>query len=305
MPLKQQTYDLRDERDRLDDELDALSERAAECQLDLEAAAADGADGGGDDLNAETVRLQQDLEEIQREAADVQTHLAGLAWAIDEWGNDTDAGPDVATDGGKRELSGRARTSETSDEDPREDDPKVQQARRRLEADDAEAVTELDGDDAAHDPRDPPAGGGETSDNATESAPDPASTRTDGAVTVTLGGLTAGEYARVADLVSAASQQRVGFAQGGGPARQGQSRNVFVAAGTVSAPWIESGMDLEAQADAVGDLSPNFVEWLETQINDLTTPPESVGNDFGDRVAQAMDQKRAADSNDNSTEPTT
>lgn len=100
---------------------------------------------------------------------------------------------------------------------------------------------------------------------------------------ITLGGLTTGEYAHVADRVEAARQERVGFGHDDGSVA-GVGQVFFVAAGLVDAPFLDdTGFD--AKARAVNQLPPQFTRWLEARVDDLTTPTVDVGNSFEQRVA--------------------
>lgn len=100
--------------------------------------------------------------------------------------------------------------------------------------------------------------------------------------TVTIRGLTAGEFGRVEDRVDAARQRR-----DGAPSMQGYHRVVYAAAGLVEAPFFDpdavTGPDwasrtpserLDAKTETVADLNIGLVKWLYARIDDQTTPDE-------------------------------
>ena len=102
---------------------------------------------------------------------------------------------------------------------------------------------------------------------------------------ITLSGLTAGEYAEVGDYAQGLkemNQTKVSKHMGAEQAR----RNVFAAAGVESAPFLdESDTELYDRYRVVRSLpSPQFVVWIEQQVDDLTSPPVE-GNGFAARVA--------------------
>jgi len=91
--------------------------------------------------------------------------------------------------------------------------------------------------------------------------------------TVTVEGLTAGEFGRVEDRVAAARAQRDGQ-----PTMQGYHRVVYAAAGVEDAPFLPDREDdsserewLDAKVDAVAGLNIALVKWLYARVDDLTT----------------------------------
>ena len=285
MPLKTKTVDLRDARDRLDDELDELAEREASLRHELE-----GLDDS-DESEAEAQRIGREIQDIQEEAQQTTTHLTGIAVTIDEYGER------VATDGGMDTAPGGE--SESDD---------LARAREEMQSDDSTVVAEQPHRDEQGNPI-----GGATNDtgaNPSEGTTGPASSNHNpegsdaesgsqnaGALEVTFGGLTAGEYALAADTAEASQRGRIGFAQQG--ANEAETRNIFVAAGTHNAPYLSAGMGLDDKADAIADLSPDYVRWCEQQVMELTSPPEAVKNGYSSRVESILEEKR------NSTESQT
>ena len=288
--LQTRTFDLRDERDRLDDELDDLADRMVE--LEDEAAELQGeASGLGDDaaeddrrnLQTEFGRLMEEREELEQDVERIQQQFAGVEWAVSKYG--TDDAQDVATDGGVDE---RARVSETSDEDPRdEQEPDIEEVRREMAAPDDES--------AGNEPVEPskPSNTGGRKPRPSDSPPD--GERDEGAKntgsktanpTITLGGLDGGEYARVTDKVGDAQQQTMGFGGQGGSV-DGASQIFYCAMGLVDAPFIERGAGFEQKVKAVRGVSPSLLGWMQEKIGELTTPSESAGNDFSARLNQA------------------
>jgi len=104
------------------------------------------------------------------------------------------------------------------------------------------------------------------------------------AETVTLGGLTGGEFGRVEDTVT---DDDVGA---------GGTRVYLVEAGTVEAPYLDDGMAEPDRIAAVASLPLPYLKWAEAQVNALTGVSDE-GNDeprFGDMLAA----KRATTSTD-------
>lgn len=295
MPLKTRTVDLREERDRLDDRLDELAEREAELQHELEGIE-DGADE--DAVAAEAQRLYGDIQDIREDAQETQTHLTGIAVTIEGHGG---ARETVATDGGNP-TRGESRKATVSDESMAEqrdaaatgdESDEVARAREAMQSDTTDAVNDQPGQDEQGQPVGGASGTGDTPTSTRESGGSDVETAVQptGGLEVAFGGLTAGEYARAADLANAAERGRIGFAESG--AGEGRTRNIFVAAGIHNAPFVDRGMGLEAKADAIADLSPDFVTWAEQQIMELTSPPEAVGNGYSSRVESMLEAKRS------------
>jgi hypothetical protein len=110
----------------------------------------------------------------------------------------------------------------------------------------------------------------------------------DATVEVTLGSLTAGEFAQVRDHVD---EVRATVVNGGGVEGAGARQVALAAAGVVDAPFLDEGVPkgvagFDARRQAVADLAPQFVMWLETEVDDLSTPDVSAGN-FSERLAAA------------------
>lgn len=101
---------------------------------------------------------------------------------------------------------------------------------------------------------------------------------------VTLGSLTAGEYAEVGDRLQAAKQGKVGW--GRDPDMDNARRNMFAGACLQDAPFLDEEDDgLEAKIHAVTSLAPPFILWLEEKGDELTTPTVE-GNGFRTRVEE-------------------
>lgn len=105
---------------------------------------------------------------------------------------------------------------------------------------------------------------------------------TDHGPEVTLGALTAGEYARVRDETDKSRQLLVG-ADSSDTDAAGVRQIAFVAAGLVDGPFVGDSVPaglagFDKRRDAVADLAPQFVSWLEDEIDDLTTPDVDAGN---------------------------
>lgn len=76
--------------------------------------------------------------------------------------------------------------------------------------------------------------------------------------TVTLGGLTGGEFGRMQDSLQG---------NGGG---QGAARVYQVEAGTVEAPYVDDSMDENQRIATIADLPAPFLMWAEAQIDELS-----------------------------------
>jgi len=102
---------------------------------------------------------------------------------------------------------------------------------------------------------------------------------------VTVGALTAGEYAQVQDHVAEA-QDHVGDSAG-----MGAQQIAMAAAGVVEGPFLDEDVPegvagFAQRREAVSDLPPQFVMWLETAVDEQTTPEVEVGN-FAQRLADS------------------
>ena len=89
---------------------------------------------------------------------------------------------------------------------------------------------------------------------------------------VTLGGLTAGEYGRLQQQLQSDGDDL-------------PERVYDVVAGTVQAPYWNDGATEPEQFAAVGSLPPAFVSWASAQISDLTEVGEGNGKSFGELLA--------------------
>jgi len=99
---------------------------------------------------------------------------------------------------------------------------------------------------------------------------------------VTIGELSHGEMAEVTDRVSGAQAEQIGGADG----VSGAATTFFVAAGLVDAPFIRDRCpDIETAAPTVADdLHPQFVAWLESEIDDVTSVDPGNVTPFAERV---------------------
>jgi hypothetical protein len=99
---------------------------------------------------------------------------------------------------------------------------------------------------------------------------------------VTIGELSHGEMAEVTDRVSGAQAEQIGGADG----VSGAATTFFVAAGLADAPFLdESYPTIEAAAPVVGgDLHPQFVAFLESEIDDVTSVDAGNVTPFAERV---------------------
>ena len=282
MALKKRTINLHEERDRLDERREELAYEEAELQVELEDLYRNTSDGEEVD-EAEVQRLQNAIRETAQQGQQIDDRRAGVQWAIQEWG--VDAGDGVRTDGNGQGIDG----DETN------------AARKRLESDDADRVKE--GEDPGQNPSGAVQAGSQSVGASSEqdstppsgsgsSGPSSDTTSTD-ELTIALQGLSAGDHAKVVDL-SQASQDQMGYSQMQ-MSGQGEARNVFVAGGIQSAPFIDpqwSEWSLQKKTAAVSNFSVRFREWAESIIQDLTEPPELVGNAYRERVASIAEEIR-------------
>lgn len=95
---------------------------------------------------------------------------------------------------------------------------------------------------------------------------------------VTLGALSAGEYADVRDTLDGDENRTKGKA--------GASEILFTARGLVDAPFLnDENASFDEKISAISDLPPHFHDWLRTQVDDLSTP-DIEGNGFAQRLAE-------------------
>ncbi len=106
---------------------------------------------------------------------------------------------------------------------------------------------------------------------------------------ITLSGLTGGEFGKVEDRLSdvAASQQR----RGGQP---GARRVYLVAFGTVDAPYIEADMSDDERVAAAAGLPVAYLKWAESHINELSRVGGNGRSSFGQLVAEKRQQQAKA-----------
>lgn len=95
---------------------------------------------------------------------------------------------------------------------------------------------------------------------------------------VTIGALTAGEYAEVRDTLDGDSDPTMG--------RAGTTGILFAAQGVADAPFLEGSEDLTGKIVAVRELSPHFQDWLSARVDEISTP-QIEGNGFAQRVAES------------------
>jgi len=100
---------------------------------------------------------------------------------------------------------------------------------------------------------------------------------------VTIGELSHGEMAEVTDRVSDAQAEQIGGADG----VSGAATTFFVAAGLVDAPFLDDPYpSIKTAAPVVAnDLHPQFVAWLESEIDSVTSVDPGNVTPFAERVA--------------------
>lgn len=95
------------------------------------------------------------------------------------------------------------------------------------------------------------------------------------AETITLGGLTGGEYGAIEDDVrTSATDQGLSSAEG-------TARTFMVARGTVDAPYHDPDADEDAQLAAAAQLPYQYLTWAEAHINEMTTVGNGGEKSFG------------------------
>lgn len=93
---------------------------------------------------------------------------------------------------------------------------------------------------------------------------------------LTFAGLSAGEVGRIEDDV-----------EDGGA---GMVRVMWVAHGTVDAPYVDPDMTVEERIGAVAQLPIGFVKWAEARVDDLSTVEGNGGKRFDDWLADAKQE---------------
>lgn len=213
MTRNTETIDLQAEADRIDEELDDLAQELAELNHQLEE------DEDAEDVSGPDVDLQEKLQESDH----LERLLAGVKWAIREWQGLGDCGADLENGG--------------------------------------------------------------TCQNTAKSCPH--HDNADSGVEVVVGGLTTGEYAEVQDRSETLRNQKIGW--GEDASVQGMSSIYQAAAGLESAPPLDGRPSFEKKEAFLQDTPPQFKEWLSTKVNEKTTPDVDTGN-FDQRLEAAMQE---------------
>lgn len=128
---------------------------------------------------------------------------------------------------------------------------------------------------------------GGTCQNPAESCPHHDTDPEPNPVEVTIGGLTTGEYAEVQDYTDTVRNQKIGF--GENASVEGQGSIYFAAGGLVDAPFIKPESDLLQKSKALQNTVPQFKTWIETRVDEKTTPDVEMGN-FGERLEAAQER---------------
>jgi hypothetical protein len=109
--------------------------------------------------------------------------------------------------------------------------------------------------------------------------------------TITLAGLTGGEYGQLEDRIRSAS------AGGDVAPGTGAARVYLVAEGTVDAPYLSDELSSEERVEITGRLPMPYLKWAEAQINDLMTLGGGEGNEltsFGDLLAEKQAERMSS-----------
>ena len=304
MPLEDTTtrYDLCEERDRLDDQLDELVKQSLdlEDQFDeLQGRFATLEDDEGDEAaKREYGRLIREQERLEEKIVQGSKQYNGLLWAIDRYG--AGGSERVVTDGGARE------DADDTDTDAGEDGGKQELYDKMTSTDNAGegSPTGATASGADQQPQ-AAASGGQSADDPTQSADsttasaDQQATQPAGAaatndITIVLGAHTAGERAQVtdkrSDVQAEKSQSVVGGGQAAGTA-EGASSVFYCAAGLVDAPFIEPGWDFEQKCKAVREVHPGLMAWMQARIDEVSSPSENLGNGFQQRVSRVRNNR--------------
>jgi hypothetical protein len=315
MPLDNTTtrYDLREERDRLDGELDDLAAQSVEHEerfADLQGrAATDDGDSsdGNDEFQRELGQLMEDREELQEKIGRINRQYNGVVWALNRYGS-TDHG-EVATDGGENAPGTPDSSAENAapDDDASTNDEELYEQMTADDDDERPTVTAPDQRPQTAASTDHSGSGpAQSADSPTadeDTAPTQPDSRTAGSgsgaagtgeVTITLGGLTAGEHARVTDRAGDAQAEKSRTVVGGGRqggSVEGASRVFYCAAGLVDAPFVDRGAGFEEKCEAVREVHPGLMVWMESRIDDVNTPSEELGNGWGDRLRRARNNQ--------------
>jgi hypothetical protein len=101
--------------------------------------------------------------------------------------------------------------------------------------------------------------------------------------TVTVRGLTAGEYARVEDRLAAMR------AEASADSVPGAQTNLFAAAGLVDAPFADDCDDLDAALAVVADQPVGVAKWLYAQVDDRTGVEGNGYEPLSERLADRLE----------------
>jgi hypothetical protein len=101
---------------------------------------------------------------------------------------------------------------------------------------------------------------------------------------VRVGGLTTGEMAEVRDRTAAAREESKQF--GGHGQVDGAATTFYTAAGVLDAPFVDGTASVDALAPTVAnELHPQFTQWLESRIDDVTSVDSGNVTPFAERLA--------------------
>jgi hypothetical protein len=146
----------------------------------------------------------------------------------------------------------------------------------------------------------PSSGPAQSADSSAASADQqttqPTETTVTNDVTITLGGLTAGEQARVTDRAGDAQAERSRTVVGGGRqggSVEGASRVFYCSAGLVDAPFIKRGAGFEEKCEAVREVHPGLMVWMESRIDEVNTPSENLGREWDERLSDARNNRQS------------
>lgn len=101
---------------------------------------------------------------------------------------------------------------------------------------------------------------------------------------VILGALTTGEMAEVRDRTASAREEAKQF--GGHGQAEGAASTFFVAAGVQDAPFVDGDASVDALVPVIAnELHPQFTQWLESRVDDLSSVGNVNATPFAERVA--------------------
>ncbi|GAA0200257.1 hypothetical protein ACFFQF_00920 [Haladaptatus pallidirubidus] len=249
MPRKTETIDLREEFDKIDSELDEIAYEVAKTNAEYDE---------DETTEQEEATLARELNGLLDRRDQLERELAGVQWAIDQWGAETPTAAETWNEWDKQAwLDQNYETRAQYVRDGRVDDF----------LDKIEAV--------------------ETSQNVKDAVESRRSNRIDDdSVTITIGALTTGEFADVQDRTESLRNQMVGM--GDDPVVQGAGSIYRTAAGLIDAPPIDADTDLPQKTAVIRETPPHFKEWLEGRVSEFSTPDVDVGN-FNERLQRAQE----------------